>query len=264
MTETTPSALDRAHAAMAQAPDDDDARLAFYERLADGEVFVLLTQEPDGDSISPRIVTVEEQDYVLAFDREDRLAGFAGTVAASAGLPGRALAAMLAGQGVGIALNPDVAPSAMLIDAAAVGWLADTLAQRPTEATARPRTLHPPHGLPEVVLAALDHKLAMAAGLAQAAWLVGVEYEDGTRGHLLAFVDAAPGAEAALAVAVNEALTFSGVAAGALDVTFLRASDAAAARLARVGLRFDLPEPVAASTPGANPGMDPDRPPRLR
>jgi hypothetical protein len=38
-----------------------------------------------------------------------------------------------------------------------------------------------------------------------------------------------------------------------------------AARLARVGLRFDLPEaPKDDRVPGSAPGMDPDAPPRLR
>ncbi len=258
------TALDLAHAAMQAAPEDDRARLAFYERLADGELFVLLAQDPHGDAITPHVVTVEGQGYVLAFDREDRLAEFAGQAVAVAGLAGRALAAMLAGQEIGIALNPDVAPSAMLIDAQAVGWLAATLAQGPVEAQGRPVAVHPPHGLPEALIAALDRKLAMAAGLARAAWLAGVEYEGGARSHILAFVGAVPGAETALATAVGEALTFSGIEAGVLDVTFLRASDAIAARLARVGLRFDLPEPEAPVAPGANPGMDPDRPPRLR
>lgn len=49
-----------------------------------------------------------------------------------------------------------------------------------------------------------------------------------------------------------------------MDVLFLRSADPMTARLAKVGLRFDLPEPaVAASGPSA-PGMDPTRPPKLR
>ena len=40
MTEETP--LDAAHAAMEAAPEDDAARLRFYERLADSELFLLL------------------------------------------------------------------------------------------------------------------------------------------------------------------------------------------------------------------------------
>ena len=95
------------------------------------------------------------------------------------------------------------------------------------------------------------------------AYLVAATYAGGRRGHLMAFVDTLPGAEPSLARAVGDALTFSGVEAGSLDVGFFRASDPVAARLARVGLRFDLPEaPKADRVPGSAPGMDPDAPPR--
>ena len=80
---------------------------------------------------------------------------------------------------------------------------------------------------------------------------------------MLAFVDVAEGAEAALARAMGEALVFSGIAAGELDVAFLAQGDSAAVAMARVGLRFDLPVPEAPVAPSA-PGMDPSRPPKLR
>jgi hypothetical protein len=51
---------------------------------------------------------------------------------------------------------------------------------------------------------------------------VAVAYADGREGHLLAFAGAVPGAEQGLAGIVGEALTFSGVAAGEIDVAFLR------------------------------------------
>ena len=98
-----------------------------------------------------------------------------------------------------------------------------------------------------------------------AALLTGVRYDDGRRGHMLVFVGAAPGAEGALARAAAEALTFSGVEAGEMDVTFLGPQDAALAAMARVALRFDLPTPAMPEPAApAAPGMDPDRPPRLR
>ena len=72
-----------------------------------------------------------------------------------------------------------------------------------------------------------------------------------------------PGAEPALAQAASEALIFSGLDAGEMDVAFFAASNPVSARLAKVGLRFDLPQPEPVSAPNA-PGMDPDTPPRLR
>ena len=255
--------LDAAHAAMEAAPDDDTLRLRFHERLADTEVFLLLTRDPVGDDVDPQIFDAEGQQFVLIFDRESRLAEFAGRVAPTVTLAGRGLVRMLAGQGIGMALNLGVAPSATLIPAQAVEWLAETLAHAPVATAARPKLFHAPKGLPEALIVGLDRKLATAGGLASHAWLVGVTYADNTRGHMLAFEGALPEAEAALAAAASEALTFSGIEAGAMDVTFISSGHPVSAQLARVGLRFDLPEPAAPAVPVA-PGSDPDRPPNLR
>jgi hypothetical protein len=261
MTDMT--ALDRAHAAMADG--GDAARLRFFERLGDCELFLLLAEEPEGDSLSPDVFDVAEGRFVLAFDLETRLAEFAGRPAPYAALSGRVVAQMLAAEGLGLGLNLDVAPSSILIPAEAVGWLAQTLDHTPDEVESRIETIHAPGGLPEALLAALDAKLATATGLAQEAYLVGVSYRDQGRGHLLGFVGARPGAERALAKAASEALTFSGIEAGAMDVAFFAATDPMVAKLAAQGLRFDLPQPVATepAAPSA-PGRDPDRPPILR
>lgn len=254
--------LDNAHAAMEAAPEDDAARLRFYERLADTEMFMLLGAEAVGEQITPAIFEIEDQRFALVFDREERLSQFVGRVAPYAGLPGRALVEMLAGQGIGLALNLDVAPSAMLIPADAVDWLVATLSHTPDQTEARLSAVSAPH-VPEAVVTGLDRKLAIAAGLARFAYLAAATYDHGGAGHVLAFVDAAPGAETALAQAANEALTFSGIEAGVIDVMFVRASDPLAAHLAKVGLRFDLPDPELPHIPGA-PGMDPAKPPKLR
>lgn len=256
--------LDQAHAAMEAAPEDDAARLRFYERLADSELFMLLDGEPTDDQIAPSLFKIDDQQFALLFDREERLSDFVGRAAPYAGLPGRALVQMLAGQGIGLAFNLEVAPSAMLIPADAVDWLAQTLLHTPDETEARLESLSAPAGLPEPVITGLDRKLAIAAGLAKWAYLAAATYEGGHKGHVLAFVDAADGAEKALAHAAGEALTFSGIDAGVMDVLFCKSSDPLAAHLAKVGLRFDLPEPEAPQPMPLAPGMDPDKPPQLK
>lgn len=268
MSETPPediTPLDRAYAQMQAASEDGAARLRFYERLADSELFMMLSKEPEGDRISPELFETPDGRFVLVFDREDRLAQFAGDAVPYAGLAGRGVVEMLAGQGIGLGVNLEVAPSSTLLSAEAVGWLQETLQNAPDQVEAAIEELLPPAGLPEVLLSALDVKLATAAGLATAAYLVSLRYRGGGQGHLLGFVAAQPEAEAALAQAASEALTFSGIEAGALDVGFFAASDPMAASLARVGLRFDLPkleepqiyQPVI-------PGSDPDKPPILK
>ena len=123
--------LDIAHGAMDAAPEDDAARLKFYERLADSEMFLLLTKEAIGDQISPEIFDLGDASFVLVFDREERLSAFVGKAAPYVALSGRVVAQMLTGQGIGLGVNLEVAPSQMLIPPEAVVWLCETLAHTP-------------------------------------------------------------------------------------------------------------------------------------
>ncbi|WP_435311240.1 SseB family protein [Primorskyibacter sedentarius] len=263
MTDAT--RLDTAHDAMQAAPEDDTLRLRFFEELASTELFLLLTEEAREDSVSPEVFEISDNSFVLVFDREDRLAGFVGKPAPYAALPGRAIAGLLAGQNIGLGLNLETGPSSMLLPPEAVDWLAQTLAHAPQEAMATPRGFHAPTGVPGPLLSALEAKLTASAGLADAAFLAGVTYDDGRKTHLLAFSAARPGAEDALAGAINQALTFSGIEAGALDVVFLAPDDPALDRIRAVAHRFEIPQPSqpARRTPAA-PGSDPAKPPILR
>lgn len=265
MTDTTiVTLLDAAHAALDANPENEALRLRFFERLADGEMFLLLEAEPEGDTISPKVFDLETGPMVLIFDREERLAAFSGGIAPYAAMPGRVVAGMLAGQGIGLGVNLGVEASQMLLPPEALDWLAETLDSAPDETEAMPEQFHAPKDIPQVFLTGLDTKLARMGGLASAVYLAGVTYRGGKRGHMLAFIDAAPGAQSALARAVSESLVFSGLEAAEIDVTFLHSADPAAAAMGRVALRFDLPELSRdAQTPGQAPGMDPKRPPRL-
>jgi hypothetical protein len=262
MTQTV---LDDAHAAMMAEPENDTARLGFYECLAEAELFLLLEEEATGDNITPHIFPVEGGQFVLVFDRESRLGDFVEGQAAFAAMSGRSLASLLAGAGIGIGVNLGVAPSSILIPAEAVDWLGETLGNNPAETEEIPQEVRAPAGLPEALVMSLDKKLATAEGLARSAYLVGVTYASGRRSHMLAFVDPIPGAEPALAQAAGEALTFSGIEAGSMDVAFFKPSDPFCASLTRVGLRFDLPKApeIHMYAPSA-PGMDPKNPPKLR
>lgn len=258
MAETV---LDAAHDAMQADANDDAARLRFYEKLAGSELFLLLKSEADGDQISPEVFDLSDNSYVLAFDLEDRLTQFTGAISPYAALSGRTICQMLAANDLGIGLNLDVAPSAILLPPAAVQWLA-TMDITPDEVTENVKTFRKPNGLPQEFLTALDARLAASGGLAELAYLVGVTYENGGMGHLLGFVNAAPQAQGALAQTVAQALAFSGLEAGTIDVGFFADTDPAAAKLARSGLRFDLPRPEVSARPA--PGSNPEKPPILR
>ncbi len=268
---TQPTAYDLAHAAAEAAPDDAQARMTLFGLLADAELFLLLESEPVGDSITPQLFETEAGKYVLAFDLEERLSAFSGVPAPYAALPGRVIAQYLAGEEVGLGLNLGVADSAMVLPPEALEWLTETLSSTPETVTGTPVAFTAPALGPAALgalLTALDMKFVHLAGTAAQALLAGVEYQDGSRGHMLAFLGAVQGAEPALAKAVAEALAFSGLDAGALDVAFVTGDEALFVQLAEVAQVFDLPEPEQEThqviEPGAAPGMDPDKPPILR
>ena len=258
--------LDAAHAAMQDNPQDDAARLRYFARLADGALFLLLEAEAQGDTLSPRVFPLEDGPVVLAFDTEERLAAFTGAVAPYAQLPGRVIAGQLAGQGIGLGINLGVADSAFLLPPDALGWLVGTLAQAPQRVDGRPVSVHAPGALPEGLLSALAEKFGPLGAILRAAAVAGVVYDDGRRGHMLALLDARSGAQDALARAAAEALAFSGIEAGEMDVVFLGRDDALARAMLGAGVRLDIPEPSAPEpgAPPAAPGMDPARPPILR
>ena len=104
MNPKTP--LDRAYAEMQAATEDEAKRLRFFERVADSELFLLLSKEPDGNDISPKVFAPEGGEVVLAFDREDRLVGFSGKPSPYVALSGRSLFHMLCEKGLGLGLIP--------------------------------------------------------------------------------------------------------------------------------------------------------------
>jgi hypothetical protein len=257
--------LDTAQAAMDAAPEDTTKRMAFYERVADSELFLVLETEPTGDKIQPALFPVEDEHYALVFDTEARMTEFTQNPTPFLAAAGRQITAMLVGQNIGLGLNLAVAPSSMLLPASAVEWLHETLGTAPESTEATPTAIYPPGQLPETLITALDTKLATMAGLAKFAYLAEIEYENRPRTHVMAFIDAIPEAEPAIASAISEALTFSGIEAGTLDVIFLSAANKLSAALAKNGLRFDMPEPPQQEQHMiAAPGSNPDKPPILR
>ncbi len=238
----------------------DAARARVLNRLADTEIFVALAGDPEGDRVQLRLFDLPSGRMAVAADAEDRLAAFFAGPVAHAALPGRALAAMLAPEGIALMVNPG-APSEMLLDPEMLGWLAQALQSAPAEDQAGPARLLPP--APEMVAALaepLAARLTDMAGLAQGAALVSAEWPDGARGHLIVLSGVAEGRRPLIAKALAELIAFLPPLPQPCDVAF----DLAVPEQALV-LRLEpvAPAPAPRSAPRA-PGSDPDKPPILR
>ncbi len=256
--------LDIAHSAMEAAPDDGALSLKYYERLADAELFLMLEEEARDDSARPLVFETAEGRFALVFDREERLAEFVTAPTPFVAMSGRRIAGILAGEGIGLGVNLG-APSSMLLEPHAVDWLHSALGAKSVQVEARAVEFLPPAGLPEALIEAFDTKLANMSGVVAAAYLAAVRYDDGRRGHIMALIDVPEAARAGVADAFAEALQFSGIEAGELDVAFLEPDDPRLDALVKTGLGFEIPELILPKAPQPlAPGMDPDKPPKLR
>lgn len=256
--------LDTAFEAMDQDPDNTAARLRFFERLADSELYLLLEAEPaeNRNQVSPRLFPVEDQTYALIFDSAERLSDFAEDAAPYLTLEGRELAEFLRGKAIGLGLNLGVAPSSTLLPASAVDWLAGALDNQASEVSVQVREVTPPVGVPQEFLKALDVKLSALAGLARGAILAGTVFDNNSRGTVLAVLDAPENAQSTLREAISEAVSFSATGLG-LDIFFTQSDDPSVAPLRKVGLVFSIPERPQPK-PLTAPGLDPAKPPKLR
>ena len=259
MTETL---LDKAESAMQASPDDEEARRTYYASVAASELFLLLTAPPD-DRLLPRFVQMDGVTYVLAFDTEARLATFAEDAAPYAAMSGRALIALVQNDDapLGVGLNLGVSAHASLLPPDVLTWIAEQAAPEPAEIERRIGAVFAPGHVDEALLAVLDRCVASLSGAASGAWLVETR-EDTQKILLLAFTDTHPHMRAAIAGSVTEALQFAGIDIP-LDTVFANGAETWLAPLERVGIRFVAPEPAAGLHPTA-PGMDPDRPPKLK
>ncbi|WP_112323924.1 SseB family protein [Oceanibium sediminis] len=255
--------LDAAHDRMIRAGEGDEAaRRAFFAAIAASELILLLEEEPapGADSLSPLIVEPGGVPTVLAFDTDARAAAFLQGAGATATLSGQVLAQMVGPAGLSLALNLDVAPSAIILPGDALAWIAET-ATAASQLEAQVTGLRAPEGLPQELLDALEPALAASRGQAGFAALAEARYGDGTTGLVLGLPGVAGEAQAALSAAVASALSRAGFGALSVDVMFPEPASTLAERLRSVGILRDLP--AAPASPGSAPGGDPNRPPRL-
>lgn len=257
--------LDQAHTEMEANSKNEALRMAFFERLIDSQIFLLLEEEPEGDKITPMVFPLEDHSVVLAFDTEERLTSFTEKITPYAALSGRAVVAVLEGQALGLGVNLGVAPSSILIPPLAVDWLRSLTGAMAEKTTEKPQEFLSPGDMGEEVVLALTNKMKQVAGLAKEAFLLMVHYEGGRKGNLLAVIDVEPVAQAALAQAVAEAMSFSGTDVE-IDVGFFQSSDPVCLDLKEHGVNIAVPELKETEEViiSVAPGSDPEKPPILR
>jgi len=181
--------LDRLWQAVSEGGGEDEW-LRFYEGVAAQRLIVPMTDQGD----APATLTLESGEVALAFDTEDRFGAFITGPTEQVTVTGADLARALAPLGLGVALNPGVAPGETVVDATAVAWIAEhSGAEVAVEEASDTRLVAPPV-MEALLLEALGTRLAEMAGHVTEAWLVGTEAADGFEGYLCVLRTAAEAA----------------------------------------------------------------------
>ena len=253
--------LDRVLSAWMQNPDAPDARLRVFEQFLSAELFLALEAEAIGDKIKPLIFDIQDGRFALVFDREDRLNAFLGGTRDLAAMSGRSLLQLLLGTDIGIGLNLSEEDACALFLPSDLRWCADFVTE-PEANDQAIKAVTPIRDIPQDLLARLDRKFGTLEGYAEAAFLVSLEGANGEMHPTVLFLGAAKPAEAHIAKTISETLRLS-QGEFSLNVGFITHDNPALERIAKHGLRFDLPQPEITQTL-MTPGLDPQKPPRLR
>lgn len=258
--------LDRAFAA-AEAPGAaPDARVRFYGLLLETTLFLPVAPTADDSPIAPLTFALDDGPVALAFDDDARMAAFFEGPTDYVALPGRALIAALrdAPAPLGLGLNLGDAPSATLLDAETVRWLAAEMGGDAARADlAGPLRAAPPAGATPGLMAALAERLREFPGLVQEARLVRLGPPEGP-GRLTLLVLPAPAAARAadgLAAALGRAAAPHAPTGETVEIGLLSPGHALLAAAQRQGADLLSPPPAAAAAPVP---PTPPRPPILR
>ncbi len=252
------SPLDKAFQAFTETGDQSQLLGA----IARSELFVATTTEVMGSDFDPMLVSFGEEPYIAVFDSAAKLSDFEGASGHFVSVSGRAIAQMLVGQNIGVVLNPKSHSWSHVLDVETLEWMAELDRFELIEDDLNELTIQPiSQGATELVQA-LDEVLPAAMGLASCVFLVEVS-ADGSRHSAAIFCDAKSDAHSVLKQLIQEMVLYSGQIQSELSVGFVQSDSPQYSTFVRQGLRLDIPQPKRAATITA-PGMDPQKPPKLR
>lgn len=254
----------------AMAAKEESAMAAFYDALAATMLYMPIEGDPESDSAAPMALELEGGPTVLVFDTEERLAEFVEKPTGYAAAPGRTVIEMAARAGAQIGVNLGPSPSATLLPADVVAWIAEALTT-PVEIQDLSQVLLSPPQAPDIaLLQALAERLAEFSDVVAEAWLVAAETGEGGPGLAL-ILSPQPGVATddgglaeALAEGIARAVQHATPGERPPDLALVDdgARPLAVARRVGIGLHAVVEE-AAPAEPKA-PGSDPAKPPKLR
>lgn len=222
--------------------DGGEAELwQFYETLAEARIYVLLDSTVKGDTYEPKVFSLKDARYLLAFDVPEQANELTGSKASTSPTLGMDMFKLLRGRDIGLGINMGGTSSATLISGETIEMICsyyDGDAGEPLVSdadTSQFRALLAPQNFPDTLQNALSDRLFRLQTTFSKAVLLKAEYEEGKSGFIVAVSGASDPDRGAIAAAVEDALKASRRDDVQLDVAFLGLDDPMASRIERVG-----------------------------
>ena len=214
----------------------------FYETLAEARVFVLLDDGHDQSKFEPKVFSLKDSSYLLAFDVAEQADELTGSNAPTSPALGMDLFKLLRGRNIGLGVNMGGTTSATLISGDTIDMICafyDGSAGEelvPDGVASQFRALLAPQNFPDTVQLSLTDNLSLLGATFRKALLLQAEYEDGQTGYIVGVTGALEEDRPAISAAVEASLVASRRADVRLDVAFLASDEPMAERIERVGL----------------------------
>lgn len=223
--------------------DGGEAELwQFYETLAEARIYVLLDDTIENEKYEPKVFSLKDARYLLAFDVPEQADELTGSTAATSPTLGMDVFKLLRGRDIGLGINMGGTSSATLISGETIDMICayyEGTAGEPLVAdadTSQFRALLAPQGFPDTLQNALTDALGPFAQTFSTAVLLKAEYEEGRTGYIVAVAGSGEPDRSGIAGAIDSALVSSRRGDVQLDVAFLAQDDPMANRIERVGL----------------------------
>lgn len=262
MTSNTdnPTRLDVVYQRMQSSPESETAGLRFYEAFCDANLCVLINADT-----SMQVFETSQGKIVLAFDTDERVAEFISEATEFIKIAGRDLVMQLLASETGIGLNLNVAPTSQILSPDILTWLSEFLAESSSFSIDQVVAISPPDQWLDDHKTAISTQLEKYAGMIASAYFCSVTYSDNTVADAVFIVDCDPTTEAVLFTALVESQKFLDKNTAEIAIKFISPDNQEFPEICRVGEEIVISKltVIHTSAPTA-PGMDPDKPPKLR
>ncbi len=234
---------------------------AYFQVFLETLLRVLL-EESDAKDPDMEVFAISDGKFVLAFDTDENFSAFVDRPRLCSRITGRDLLKALAGKNIGVIVNANAIEGAAFLTPEQVSWALE-MSDQSLEIHVSTNSSVARANPSDEVLDIIQRNFNELGGFVDAAYLCNIQDDQGNEALTLALVNCAAEAQLTALLTASDMSRFNPKTAVA--IALVEAGSEIEQKLQQIGVRIEFkvkPQPV--SLTATAPGMDPDRPPKLR